>query len=173
MMIAINLIPKEIMNEYNLHEYVHNSYVYFEINKGTYGLPQTGKIAKDQLIELLKPHSYVECPITPGLWKHKTRDIKFFFVIDDFGFQYANVADAKHLLNILRYINAGIHQTSFNPFPTSNANSKIIFPHKHNIPNTAPRRNTLTIQTTLPHSMQPIKNVYRNTRNPPILCLCN
>jgi len=34
MRIAINLIPKEIMDEYNLHDFVHNGYVYFEINKG-------------------------------------------------------------------------------------------------------------------------------------------
>jgi len=67
-----------------------------------YGLPQAGKITKDQLIEFLRPHSYVEDPITSGLWKHKTRDIKFCLVVYNFGVQYTNSTDAKHLLNILQ-----------------------------------------------------------------------
>mmetsp|Transcript_17363 Transcript_17363/g.25076 ORF Transcript_17363/g.25076 Transcript_17363/m.25076 type:complete len:92 (+) Transcript_17363:739-1014(+) len=51
MRIAVSLIPKEIMEQY----------VYFEINKGMYVLPQARKIANNQLIQFLKPYSYHEC----------------------------------------------------------------------------------------------------------------
>ena len=51
--IQINLIPQEIMEEYNVIEYVVNGFAYFEINKGMYGLPQAVKIANDKLIKEL------------------------------------------------------------------------------------------------------------------------
>ena len=49
--IQINPIPQEILEEYNVMEYVVNGFAYFEINKGMYGLPQPGKIANDKLIK--------------------------------------------------------------------------------------------------------------------------
>ena len=42
MFIPIVLIPKEFMDEYNLHDKIHNGKVYLKINKGMYGLPQAG-----------------------------------------------------------------------------------------------------------------------------------
>ena len=36
-----------------------------------------------------------------GLWKHKTRDIKFTLVVDDFGIKYTDRQDAEHLLHTL------------------------------------------------------------------------
>jgi len=83
------------------HKFVHDGYVYFEINKGMYGLPQAGKIANNQLITFLQPHGYRECPITPGLWKHGTRDATFCLVVDDFGIRYTNIANTHHLLGVL------------------------------------------------------------------------
>jgi len=77
MRIPLAVIPKTILDKYNLWPLIHKGHVYIEIQKGMYGLSQAGKIANDQLIEYLKPHRYIECPITPGLWKHKTRDIQF------------------------------------------------------------------------------------------------
>ena len=40
--IAVELIPQEFMNLYGLHDKVKNGYVYCEIVRGIYGLPQTG-----------------------------------------------------------------------------------------------------------------------------------
>ena len=53
MKIQINFIPQEIMEEYNVMEYVVNGFSYFEINKVMYGLPQSGKLANDKLIKKL------------------------------------------------------------------------------------------------------------------------
>ena len=43
-------------------------------------------------------------PITPGLWKHKTRDIVFSLVVDDFGVKYTKRDDAEHLMATLRQL---------------------------------------------------------------------
>ncbi len=43
-------IPEEIVEEYKLHEIVtDDGYVYCEIRKGMYGLPQAGLIAQELL----------------------------------------------------------------------------------------------------------------------------
>ena len=61
-------ISQEFIDEYNLTEYEHNGWIYFEITKGVYGLKQLGKLASDLLTERLDPHGYYQCPTTPGLW---------------------------------------------------------------------------------------------------------
>mmetsp|Transcript_37439 Transcript_37439/g.52808 ORF Transcript_37439/g.52808 Transcript_37439/m.52808 type:complete len:111 (+) Transcript_37439:250-582(+) len=66
-----------------------------------YGLPQAGKIANDQLVKFLRPHGYEECNITPGLWKHATRDITFCLVVDDFGIKYTDEDVLNHLLTAM------------------------------------------------------------------------
>jgi hypothetical protein len=43
--IPISMIPNKIMDEYNLHALVHNGYLYVEVRKGMYGLPQAGLLA--------------------------------------------------------------------------------------------------------------------------------
>ena len=48
--IPINLIPKEVIQQYQLHFITHYHHVYVEIRKGMYGLPQAGLLA-NQLLE--------------------------------------------------------------------------------------------------------------------------
>ena len=40
--ISVELIPQEFMDFYGLHDKVKNGYVYCEIVRGMYGLPQAG-----------------------------------------------------------------------------------------------------------------------------------
>ena len=101
MRIPISLIPAKIMEMYKLAPLVENGYVYVRIEKGMYGLPQAGIIANERLTKFLKPHGYAPCPITPGLWQHSTRSIKFSLVVDDFGIKYTDKADADHLMSVL------------------------------------------------------------------------
>jgi hypothetical protein len=49
MRIPLNLIPQEIQDEYNLLPLAHNDYIYVEIQKGMYGLPQAGILANKLL----------------------------------------------------------------------------------------------------------------------------
>jgi hypothetical protein len=51
--IKLSDIPQEFINEYNLLHHVHNVWVYFEIRKGIYGLPQSGILAQKLLAERL------------------------------------------------------------------------------------------------------------------------
>ena len=77
-------------------------YIYVEIRCGMYGLPQVGRLANNQLIKFLARHGYQPCPLTPGLWRHTTRDIIFSLVADNFGIRYANRANANHFIATLQ-----------------------------------------------------------------------
>lgn len=95
-------IPDEIMNEYKLREKVdENGYVYIEIQKGMYGLPQAGILAQELLEKRLKEFGYTQSKIIHGLWTHATRPTTFTLVVDDFGVKYTNIGDANHLINAL------------------------------------------------------------------------
>ena len=49
-------IPEEFIQEYNLQQYVTpNGWVFFEIRKGMYGLPQADVLAHAKLKSILKP----------------------------------------------------------------------------------------------------------------------
>ena len=103
MCIHIDLIPDEIINEYNLRDFVdENGFVYMEINKGMYGLLQAGILANRQLTKFLAPDGDHPCTFTPGLWKHKDRPILFTLVVDDFGIKYVGHPHAEHLLKVLQ-----------------------------------------------------------------------
>ena len=44
MKLPLEIIPEEIIQQYNLRNLAHKGFVYMEIPKGMYGLPQEGKI---------------------------------------------------------------------------------------------------------------------------------
>jgi hypothetical protein len=98
MHIPLHMLPQAIIDQYNLTPLVHNNYVYVEIRKGMYGLPQAGKLTNNLVIESLAPFGYHPVPITPGLWRHESRDIAFCLVVDDFGVRYTSKDDADHLI---------------------------------------------------------------------------
>jgi histone deacetylase 1/2 len=66
-----------------------------------YGLPQAGKLSQTRLIQHLKENGYTQCPNTPCLFRHHTREIMFCLVVDDFGVRYKTQADADHLISTL------------------------------------------------------------------------
>ena len=49
MKLPLEIVPEEIIQKYNLRNLEHKGFVYMEIQKGMYGLPQAGKIANDNL----------------------------------------------------------------------------------------------------------------------------
>ena len=92
MRIKISDIPKEIIQEYKLHELeMEEGYVYCEIFKGMYGLPQAGIIAQELLQERLAKAGYHQSKSIPGLWTHVTRKICFTLVVDNFAIKYTNM----------------------------------------------------------------------------------
>jgi hypothetical protein len=96
-------IPDEIIEEYNLREIVDDDgYIYCEITKEMYGLPQAGIIAQDLLAERLAKHGYLQSKNIPGLWRHETRPTTFTLVVDDFAIKVMSDDDANHLINVLK-----------------------------------------------------------------------
>ena len=103
MRLKLSDIPEEIIVQYKLRDIVTpDGYVYTEITKGMYGLPQAGIIALVLLEERLGKHGYSQSKIIPGLWTHTTRPILFSLVVDDFAVKYTRKEDAEHLLNALK-----------------------------------------------------------------------
>ncbi len=102
MHIPVAILPDKIIEHYNLCPLIHKGHIYVKICQGMYGLPQAGKLANIHLQNLLEPHGYHPCPITPGLWMHTTHDIQFTLVVNDLAIQYTAKADGEHLLKALK-----------------------------------------------------------------------
>ena len=58
--IAITLIIDDIIQKYNLLPLVRNGFIYLEICKGMYGLPQSRRLANILLAENLAPKGYFQ-----------------------------------------------------------------------------------------------------------------
>ena len=102
MRLKIDDMPDEVIKQYQLREKAtKDGYVYVQINKGMYGLPQAGIIAQQLLEKRLNATGYHQSTITPGFWTHDWRPISFALCVDDFGVKYVGEEHAKHLLQTL------------------------------------------------------------------------
>ena len=104
MKLPLDSILEEIIQQSNLRNVSHKGFIYMEIQKGMYGLPQAGKIANDKLKLHLSKFRYEPAPITPGLWRHQTLPLQFSLVVNDFGIKYERQEDITHLLDALKTI---------------------------------------------------------------------
>ena len=103
MRMKLDMFPEDVIEEYNLRDKVEpNSYVYIEVRKGMYGLPQAGLLAQKLLKKRLGKHGYKQSDMTPGLWTHEWRPICFTLVVDNFGVKYVGDKHAAHLQAALR-----------------------------------------------------------------------
>jgi hypothetical protein len=103
MRIMRSQLPQEIIDRFELEPMFSrskdgkavNDYVFVEVVKGIYGLPQAGLLAQQ------KPN---ECRSTPCLYKHASRPISFTLVVDDFGVKVTGAIreHIDHLLAALR-----------------------------------------------------------------------
>ncbi len=101
--IKITAIPTEFILEYGLtRKEDHNGWIYFEIQRGCYGLPQAVILAKDLLWGRLEKEGYYKAATTLGLWKNKWQPIQFCLIIDDFGVEYMGIEHFNHLLLVLQ-----------------------------------------------------------------------
>jgi hypothetical protein len=99
MCLKITDIPDEIIKEYKLDQKeTTDRFIYMEIQKGMYKLPQAGIIAQELFTDRLKKHGCLQSKIIPGFWKHAMKPICFTLVVDDFAVKYTREQDAKHLL---------------------------------------------------------------------------
>ncbi len=101
MKIPFALLPNDIIDHYQLREKVLDGYVYMEICKGMYGLPQAGILVNKLLKEQLAHHGHFEQPHTPGPWKHVTCPVWFNLCVDDFGIKYIGRKHLQHVYDTL------------------------------------------------------------------------
>ena len=97
----VSLIPPTIIEHYKLKPLIHNG-ISMPKSKAWYGLKQSGKIAHNDLVRQLSKHGYHKSKCTEGLFLHKTRNIAFTLVVDDFAIKYTNKADVDHLLECIK-----------------------------------------------------------------------
>jgi len=97
MKMPLTLFLAEIIEYYKLMDKALDGYVYMEIRKGMYGLPQAGILANKLLKEQLARHGYFEQSHTPGLWKHVSRSVWFKLCVDDFGIKCIGREHLQHL----------------------------------------------------------------------------
>lgn len=100
--LPLNLLPDEIIQQYNLLDIAQNDKVYFEIRKRIPGLKQAGIIAHERLSKYLNKFGYKECQYTPSLWKHESLPISFMLVVDDLRVKFVNKNLAQHLIETLQ-----------------------------------------------------------------------
>ena len=79
-----------------------NGFVYLEIWKAIYGLPQAGILTNKHLKEKLELLNYYEVAPTPSLWRHITWPVQFSLVVDDFRVKYIGKENAKHLIKAIQ-----------------------------------------------------------------------
>jgi hypothetical protein len=102
MKMLLSLFPQDIINHYGLLDKALKGYIYMEMCKGMYGLPQAGILANKLLKMRLAKHGYFKQPHTPCFWKHESRLVWFNLAVDDFGIKYIGKEHLQHLYDALR-----------------------------------------------------------------------
>ena len=74
-----------------------DGWCYAEIRKAMYGIKEAGYLANVELKRILAKEGYIPSKFTPGLYTHKTRDISFSLLVNNFGVKYTKKEDAEHL----------------------------------------------------------------------------
>ena len=102
MRLNLSYLPDDVIKHYNLTQKVtSDSYVYLEVQKGMYGLPQAGILAHKLLETRLNDEGYTQAKLTPRFWTHKWRPILFTLCVDNFGVKYVGAQHSKHLMGVL------------------------------------------------------------------------
>ena len=101
MKMPLLLFPPWTCTQHNLDEKALNGFVYWEIHKAIYGLPNAGRLTNEQLRQKLKPAGFYEVAHTPGLWKHKRQPIQLSLIVDNFGVKYMGKEHIDYLLTSL------------------------------------------------------------------------
>ena len=77
-------LPKYVIEQYGLkYKTTSEGYIYVEIRKGMYGLPQADLLAQELLEQILQKQGYTQSKLTPGFCTHAWRPISFTLVVDE------------------------------------------------------------------------------------------
>ena len=65
-----------------------DGYVYVDMGKVVYGLPQAGILSQQLLEKRLNKKGFRQSRLTPGLWQYEWHPVTFILYIADFGVKY-------------------------------------------------------------------------------------
>ena len=99
--IPVHLITQEVIDFYDLNQFISNKALFCSVHKTHYGLPQAGALSQQRLFQHLHQHGYDQLPSTPSVFRNKSGSIRFTLVVDDFGVVWTNQADLDHLIHTL------------------------------------------------------------------------
>lgn len=104
MRIPFKSIPTATQSQFKLHQmYAPGSKcALVRVTGAIFGLPQSGRIAQDDLIPRLAAAGYHQFAHTPMVFSNASRSVMFSLVVDDFGISSKSTADTEHLLGVLR-----------------------------------------------------------------------
>jgi hypothetical protein len=102
MKMPLSLFPSWTKEQYNLDRLAKKGFIYLEMHRAVWGLPQASILANKLLHKQLLPHGYYKCKHTPGLWQHLTLPISFTLVVNDFGVKYVGREHINHLIKCIK-----------------------------------------------------------------------
>ena len=85
MKLPLDIIPEEIIQQYNHQNLAHKGFVCMQIQKGTNGLPQAGKFELINIKLHLSKFGYEPAPITQGIRRNQTCPLQYSLIVDNFG----------------------------------------------------------------------------------------
>ena len=98
----IDIIPQEIIEEYNLITKVRNGFVMYEIWRVMYGLSQSDILEKKLPKTWISEAGYGPCKFMPVLWKKNVQPLNFFLMVDDPGIKCIGENHAENLIKVLQ-----------------------------------------------------------------------
>jgi hypothetical protein len=102
MRMKLERIAQDVQELYSLADFEHHGHIYMEISKEHLRSPSSRLPSSGPLVKHLKANKYIQCTNSPSLFRHKTRDIAFTLVMDDFGIMYTRDEEFEHFLATLR-----------------------------------------------------------------------
>ena len=103
--IYLSTFPPDVLDKLGFTPFIKTdssgkTYIYCDVVKSCYGIGSSGLLSQIRLIAQLHSHDYIQTA-TPCLFRHKTRDITFCLVVDDFAIQYRELSDLQHFTDCL------------------------------------------------------------------------
>jgi hypothetical protein len=102
MAVRLDQLPAEVAADASVRSLARGGRLLVRVDKGIYGLPQAGRLARDRLVAHLAKAGYSEAPHVPSLFSHTDGRILFVLTVDDFDIAYERDEDLQKLLAHLR-----------------------------------------------------------------------
>jgi len=71
------------MLQFHRDQYITKDVVYFQVNKGMYGLKQAGLLANERIVEHLAKYGYIISKYAPCQFVSKDKSTAFCLMVDD------------------------------------------------------------------------------------------